>query len=226
MLSNLRAPQDHYDFGMRSLKSVLVMAGAARRRAGEDLAAGDGGGEDGVLISAIRDANLPKFTSEVTLAVVLTLHPRVVVCAGSQTKRPRQGNAGCYQVQGGRGSSDQPPLVPARFVAPANNTTANPQDAALFEALIRDLFPAAPPSPLCAPELRAALCRALSARGLQPAEGLVSKAVQLRETMGVRFGVMLIGQAGEGRSWPGLPSMCLPPRHVFRYWPSASASAQ
>ena len=55
------AQQDHYDFGIRAQKSVLVMAGAAKRAAGD----GGEGGEDGVLISAIRDANLPKFTTEV-----------------------------------------------------------------------------------------------------------------------------------------------------------------
>ena len=54
-----RNRQDHYNFGMRALKSVLVMAGAAKR------AAAEGEGEDAVLIRAIRDANMPKFTAEV-----------------------------------------------------------------------------------------------------------------------------------------------------------------
>jgi hypothetical protein len=31
---------------------------------------------------------------------------------------------------------------------------------------------------------------------MQAAEGLVGKAVQLQETLGARFGVMLVGQAG------------------------------
>lgn len=46
--------QDHYDFGMRALKSVLVMAGSLKR-ANPDLP------EDIVLIRAMRDSNLPKF---------------------------------------------------------------------------------------------------------------------------------------------------------------------
>ncbi len=46
--------QDHYDFGMRAVKSVLVMAGALKR-ANPDLS------EDVVLIRAMRDSNLPKF---------------------------------------------------------------------------------------------------------------------------------------------------------------------
>eukprot|EP00741_Cyanophora_paradoxa_P015322 tig00000194_g14791.t1 len=46
--------QYHYDFGLRALKSVLVMAGALKRGA-PDLS------EDLVLMRALRDMNAPKF---------------------------------------------------------------------------------------------------------------------------------------------------------------------
>lgn len=46
--------QDHYDFGMRAVKSLLVMAGSLKR-ADPNLS------EDAVLIRAMRDANVPKF---------------------------------------------------------------------------------------------------------------------------------------------------------------------
>lgn len=46
--------QDHYDFGMRAVKSVLVMAGALRRKDPNVT-------EDVVLIRAMRDSNVPKF---------------------------------------------------------------------------------------------------------------------------------------------------------------------
>ncbi|XP_061907301.1 dynein axonemal heavy chain 10-like isoform X1 [Entelurus aequoreus] len=49
--------QSHYDFGLRALKSVLVMAGELKRGS-PDLP------EDVVLMRALRDMNLPKFVFE------------------------------------------------------------------------------------------------------------------------------------------------------------------
>jgi dynein heavy chain len=49
--------QFHYDFGLRALKSVLVMAGELKRSAAELP-------EDVVLMRALRDMNLPKFVFE------------------------------------------------------------------------------------------------------------------------------------------------------------------
>jgi dynein heavy chain len=49
--------QYHYDFGLRALKSVLVMAGSLKRSS-PDVP------EDQVLMRALRDMNLPKFVNE------------------------------------------------------------------------------------------------------------------------------------------------------------------
>ena len=54
LASEQLSKQSHYDFGMRALKSVLVMAGGMKRA--EPAAA-----EAGILIRAMRDSNLPKF---------------------------------------------------------------------------------------------------------------------------------------------------------------------
>ena len=48
--------QHHYDFGLRALKSVLVMAGELKRGS-PDLT------EDIVLMRALRDMNMPKLVS-------------------------------------------------------------------------------------------------------------------------------------------------------------------
>ncbi len=49
--------QYHYDFGLRALKSVLVMAGSLKREF-SDIS------EDIVLMRALRDMNMPKFVYE------------------------------------------------------------------------------------------------------------------------------------------------------------------
>lgn len=65
--------QNHYDFGLRALKSVLVMAGSLKRGS-PDL------NEDVVLMRALRDMNLPKFVFEdvpLFLGLITDLFPRL-----------------------------------------------------------------------------------------------------------------------------------------------------
>ena len=122
--------QDHYDFGMRALKSVLVMAGSLKRGS-PDL------DEQVVLIRAMRDSNLPKFLSE---------------------------------------------------------------DAELFEAIVSDLFPGVIVPEVEQGDLARAIIASLEEEKLQCVDKFVAKIVQMYETFNVRFGAMLVGPTGGGKT--------------------------
>ncbi|XP_028280327.1 dynein heavy chain 11, axonemal isoform X1 [Parambassis ranga] len=57
LCKELLSKQDHYDWGLRAVKSVLVLAGALRRR--DKMRP-----EDQVLMRALRDFNMPKIVTE------------------------------------------------------------------------------------------------------------------------------------------------------------------
>ena len=122
--------QKHYDFGMRAVKSVLVMAGALKR-GNPELS------EDVVLIRAMRDSNVPKFLAE---------------------------------------------------------------DLPLFHAIVGDLFPgvAVPVQDFGA--LQDAILASLAESGLQAVRQFIFKTIQLFETFNVRFGVVLVGPTGAGKT--------------------------
>lgn len=70
------------------------------------------------------------------------------------------------------------------------------QDIVLFEAIISDLFPDTDMPNQEDQQLSMALQTACRACGLQPETAFIGKAQQLHDTLGVRFGVMLVGPAG------------------------------
>ena len=82
--------QPHYDFGMRAVKSVLVMAGAGKR-ANPDMP------ENVALIRAMCDSNLPKFLKDDVVlfnAIVQDLFPGVEVPKqASSSSSPRESEA-------------------------------------------------------------------------------------------------------------------------------------
>ncbi|KEG09899.1 dynein heavy chain [Trypanosoma grayi] len=122
--------QDHYDFGMRAVKSILVLAGGLKRQnPNED--------EDMLLIRAMRDANVPKFLRD---------------------------------------------------------------DTVLFMALIKDLFPTIKIEETQNDLLLRYVKQEMEKNGLQVVEGLVTKALQLFDTLVVRHGVMLVGQTFSGKT--------------------------
>ncbi|OWF46435.1 Dynein heavy chain 6, axonemal [Mizuhopecten yessoensis] len=68
LASRQLSQQDHYDFGMRAIKSVLVMAGHRKHQAHHvqenEIKQLNEKDESHILIHSLRDANLPKFLAE------------------------------------------------------------------------------------------------------------------------------------------------------------------
>ena len=122
--------QYHYDFGMRAVKSVLVMAGGLKRAHPDDV-------EDAVLIRAMKDANVPKFLKD---------------------------------------------------------------DLPLFSAIVQDLFPTITIKDPDYKDFEKNIKRQLALRDLQPHGPFMAKVIQLYETFVVRFGVMLVGYTGSGKT--------------------------
>jgi len=76
LASEQLSKQKHYDFGMRAVKTVLVMAGKIKREVRDTVA------EDVILIRAMRDSNVPKFlTHDLPLffGIITDLFPSSVV---------------------------------------------------------------------------------------------------------------------------------------------------
>lgn len=91
LASQQLSKQDHYDFGMRAVKSILVLAGRLKRVEPDT-------DEELLLVKAIRGANLPKFLTDDThlfLALVQDFFPEVTevtegevnVIVGEETRK-------------------------------------------------------------------------------------------------------------------------------------------
>jgi dynein heavy chain, axonemal len=73
-------------------------------------------------------------------------------------------------------------------------------DIPLFTALIFDLFPTTEQPPPVKSKLLEVIPDELKKAGLQPCPAFEQKIIQLYDTFNVRFGVMLVGQSGSGKS--------------------------
>jgi hypothetical protein len=73
-------------------------------------------------------------------------------------------------------------------------------DLSLFQAIIRDLFPGVKIPQQDFGELQECIEEAMRRRHLQVVPEFVLKVIQFYDTMNVRFGCMLVGQTGGGKS--------------------------
>ncbi|RYY34759.1 hypothetical protein EON62_03005, partial [archaeon] len=122
--------QDHYDFGMRAVKSVLVAAGQLKRKEPEV-------DENILLIRAMRDSNVPKFLEH---------------------------------------------------------------DLPLFRGILSDLFPGVEVPFVDYGKLQTAIEDQMELAGLQRVPSLITKIIQTHETQLVRHGMMIVGEAGSGKT--------------------------
>lgn len=80
LLEDLLSPQKHYDWGLRAIKSVLVVAGSLlRAEAGQD--------EADVLFRALRDFNIPKILLQVRFSPSFDVMPGFYLFATEATER-------------------------------------------------------------------------------------------------------------------------------------------
>uniref|UniRef100_H2YVP9 AAA+ ATPase domain-containing protein n=1 Tax=Ciona savignyi TaxID=51511 RepID=H2YVP9_CIOSA len=133
LASKQLSQQDHYDFGMRAIKSVLVMAGQKK----QSYISSSDAQDRNILIHSLRNANLPRFLAE---------------------------------------------------------------DAPLFNNIMSDLFPGISPPKMDNSALEKAIEQATTELGLELWTDQLQKAVQLKEQLAVRHGVMLVGPSGGGKT--------------------------
>jgi dynein heavy chain len=73
-------------------------------------------------------------------------------------------------------------------------------DIPLFEALVQDLFPNVKIKEIRNEMLEENISETLIQNRLQPTPKFINKVVQLFDIFNVRFGVMLVGQTGTGKT--------------------------
>ena len=70
----------------------------------------------------------------------------------------------------------------------------------MFEALIKDLFPIAKITKKVNDKLQKAAKAEIKKRNQGNEESVSEKVIQLYEVMNIRFGVMIVGEAGVGKT--------------------------
>jgi dynein heavy chain len=102
LLKDLLSPQMHYDWGLRAIKSVLVVAGGFKRGEPDQP-------EGGLLMRALRDFNLPKIVEDdmvVFMGLIKDLWPDVFEAMPRKRDRTFEALVGSVAVESGLQGSD------------------------------------------------------------------------------------------------------------------------
>jgi dynein heavy chain len=100
-----------------------------------------------------------------------------------------------------RGSPDlDEQVVLIRAMRDSNLPKFLSEDAELFEAIVSDLFPGVEVPEVEQGDLARAIIESLEEHELQNVDKFVLKVVQMYETFNVRFGAMLVGPTGGGKT--------------------------
>ncbi len=100
-----------------------------------------------------------------------------------------------------RANPDDPEdAVLIRAMKDANVPKFLKDDLPLFNAIVQDLFPTVTIKDVDYSQFMQNIKKQLLLRGLQPQVAFMNKVIQLFETFVVRFGVMLVGFTGSGKT--------------------------
>ena len=159
--------QEHYDFGLRALVSVLKYAGRKKRALPEYP-------DEEILLLAMKDMNVAKLTSGWT-RIWLSFQDGFTLrnfCFYTPTET--------FELS----ISHQLNLLIS-------------DDTPLFNGIVQDLFPGVETPVLNYGDLQTAIESQITADGLQKVPVIITKIIQLYETKNSRHSVMIVGDTGK-----------------------------
>eukprot|EP00736_Rhodelphis_marinus_P001984 Rmarinus@m.1646 len=179
MCSDMLSKQQHYDWKLRAIKSVLVIAGTLKREH-------PGQTEDEVLMRAIRDFNLPKVVAldvPVLIGLVNGFFPGMTVSRVRNQSLEADIESAMAEMGLHKGALKPIPGVPVPAVSRDVAQTANKLQDGVGVYVAGNITEAPKPLP-----------------DASQMSSFVLKVLQLHEVLQLRWSVFIVGDAGTGKS--------------------------
>eukprot|EP00899_Mesostigma_viride_P019011 jgi/Mesvir1/27110/Mv25131-RA.3 len=201
---DLLSRQDHYEWGLRPIKSVLVVAASLKQRAIASAsiappavappakgatAAAAGGADKAALFAEAEPVAPPSSATSRSGGTRLS--------GGALPPGPR--SLKMAKAVGGFSPKDEAALL-MRALRDFNLPQIVTEDVAVFLGLVGDLFPGVEASRSVDVALDKSVREVAVARGLQPEDSFILKVEQLDELLQVRHCVFIVGACGTGKS--------------------------